>query len=166
MNLNYITNSWVSTYLKQRNFVRFYQGLGLTSTQLISPISDVVIQKANSVDFDKSKGLLTLGVSSKLLNRFSTLGLDIKYSHRFINDNRATSTRKVLLFKPQVDTVVTNDLFSPLLELDNFQTACNLPDLETIQVGPNHRGYNSYETNLILAIRQVIILTTLNCISQ
>jgi hypothetical protein len=152
----------VSTYLKQRNFVRFYQGLGLTPTQLISPKGHVVVQKANSVDFDKDKGLLTLGVSSKLLNRLNTLGLDIKHSHRFINDSRATSTGKILLFKASTDIVSTNDLYSPLLELDNFQTASNLPDPKTMQVGPNNLGYNSYESSLVLSIRQVIILATLN----
>lgn len=161
MNLNYITNSWVSTYLKQRNFVRFYQGLGLTATQLIAPISCVVVQKAGSPDFDKENGLLTLGVSSKLLNRLSTLRVNPKHNYRFINASKATSTGKALLFRPNSPVASTNELFSPLLEVGNLQTISNTPELETLQTGPNHDGYNSYESSLILSIYKVMILTTL-----
>ena len=124
------------------------------------------MKKANSADFDKDKGLLTLGVSSKLLNRLNTLGLDIKHNHKFVNTSKATSTGKILLFKASTDTVSTNELYSPLLELDNFQVASNLPDVKTMQVGPNNLGYNSYESSLVLSIRQVIILTTLNNVNS
>ena len=158
MNLNFITNSWVSFYLAQRNYIRFYQGLFLIKSQYISPNSDIVLKQATKNINDVKTGLLLLGVSSKYLNHSNQTQLNKLSIFNLLNSTNSTSVNKLLLSNTLVDSKPTGVLFESTN--DDLDFKYYLP-------GDKLLGYNQ-PLNLLhttlqlnLSIRTILVLLIL-----
>ena len=77
LRLTYITKGWVFFFLKSRQFVRFYQNLGLTNVQSFSTTPLVVARKLHEVLYQA--GVSTSSCSSNILRPFILKGKPDKY---------------------------------------------------------------------------------------
>jgi hypothetical protein len=75
--LAYITKSWVFFFLKSKQFVRFYQSLGLFNVQSYSATTLLITKKFSEIISDQ--GFNTFACSKSLLNTFLLKGQSSKY---------------------------------------------------------------------------------------
>ena len=155
MNLNYITNSWVSFYLKQRNLTRFYQGLHSINNQFTSTEHNIVLKKALN-DLDKSRfGILSLSTSTNLQQHLVNNSIGFK---SLLNKSPILSNNKLLIYDSENDRSTTPELFSGTRELDSFQTT---PSIKS----PEHVNYlqpiNSYSFNICVSVYKIIYTLSL-----
>lgn len=158
MNLNHVTNSWVSFYLSQRNLVRFYQGLDLFSNQFISPSSKVVVSKAVQ-DLNKNdNGILLINGSSNFLKHLNQVNLTKSFSKNFSQDN-LTGLNKVLIYSNKsVWDGVSRDLFNVVRESHDLKFKSNTDILNS---NINFKGICNFEYSLLLISRRILIFTAL-----
>jgi hypothetical protein len=77
LRLSYITKSWVFFFLKSKQFVRFYQSLGLFNVQAYSATTSLITKKFSEIISDR--GFNTFSCSRSLLNTFTQKGQSSKY---------------------------------------------------------------------------------------
>jgi hypothetical protein len=75
--LSYITKSWVFFFLKSKQFVRFYQSLGLFNVQSYSATTLLITKKFSEIVSDQ--GFNTFACSKSLLKTFLLKGQASKY---------------------------------------------------------------------------------------
>ena len=162
LNLNYLTTCWVSFYLSQRNYIRFYQGLNVLNTQYISPNSDIVIRQATLHLDSGIPGILVLGVSTKYLEHLNKVQLTKSFLKNSKQFGRSTSANKLLLNRENSDLNFTSSgiIFDNTLEdvQTNLKFGITSNLLNSTYVNPYHT--NSLN-NFLISCRQVIILLTL-----
>lgn len=153
MNLNYITSCWVGFYLKQRNFTRFFQGLGLITNQFTSTEHSIVLKKALT-DLDKNRfGILSLSVSTNFQKHLNKIN---KSSLHVLNSN------KLLVYDYDNNPSRSAELFSNTRELDTFQTT---PSIKLPTQSDSLNVVSTYGLSICATTYRVIyILTLLNCL--
>ena len=152
MSLNYITSCWVSFYLKQRNFTRFFQGLGLINNQFTSTEHSIVLKKALT-DLDKNRfGILSLSVSTNFQKHLNET--DKPFLH-ILNNN------KLLIYDCDNNPSKSAELFSNTRELDTFQTT---PSVKLPTYSDSLNVVSIYGLSLCSTTYRIIYtLTLLNC---
>ena len=120
LRLSYITKSWVFFFLKSRQFVRFYQSLGLFNVQAFSA-STLIVTK-NFADIVTSRGFTTFSCSQTLLNTFKGNGQFSKY---YINPLLGSQSSG-LSVRSIPDLTLVENINPGLINYDNLLYPYNL----------------------------------------
>jgi len=112
--LSYITKSWVTNYLKMRQFERFYSALGRFQFAAFSPNFDIFSIKLDTVL--NHNGINIISCSKKILGRH------INQSHgaAFLKNPTKNTNSAIIQATSLKDITLSTDVYPNLVNLDNL----------------------------------------------
>ena len=158
LRLSYITKHWVFLFIKSKQFVRFYQSLGLFNVQSFST-STLLVNKLFS-DITTERGFNTFSCSTTLLNIFKNKGVFSKYYINPLQNSQSSG----LTVRSIEDLGLIENINPGLINYDNLLYPYNFSNNKlTVYKNLNTIITNQIFTNVLLYIKVIyktlIILT-------
>ena len=112
--LSYITKSWVTNYLKMRQFERFYSALGRFQFNAFSPNFDIFSIKLNSIL--NHNGINMASCSKRVLGRY----LNQSNGADFLKNPTKNTNSAMIQATSLQDITLSTDVYPNLVNLDNL----------------------------------------------
>jgi hypothetical protein len=128
--LSYITKSWVTNYLKMRQFERFYSTLGRFQFDAFSTNFNIFSVKLNSIL--NRNGINIASCSKTILKRH----INQSYGSEFLKNPTKNSNSAILQTTSLQSLILSSDIYPNLVNLEN--TLYPYGDITTSQVVETH----------------------------
>lgn len=156
INLSYITKSWVHIFLKSKQFIRFYQSLGLFNLQSYSASMLVFTKKLNEIN--NFNGINSFACSKKILLPF----LKFKNSNIFFQNPLKNNTSFGVLVRDSNSLNLSNSITPNLVQHENSLYPVIPHQLNLTSYFNNYLLLNlKHITNFLVVIYQILIYLSL-----
>jgi len=155
INLSYITKSWVHIFLKSKQFVRFYQNLGLFSIQSYS--SNLLVFNKKLTELTNFNGINSFSCSKNVINSF----LHYSNTNIFFNNPIKNNSSSGILVRNNTALSLSLSVTPNLVQYDNTLYPI-IPTTENLHLYSIYQSLNfKYVLQFSLTIYQILIILSL-----
>lgn len=155
INLSYITKSWVHIFLKSKQFVRFYQNLGLFNIQSYS--ANLLVFNKKLTELGNFNGINSFSCSKNVINSF----LQYSNANIFFNNPIKSNSSSGILVRNTTSLSLSLNITPNLLQYDNTLYPV-VPTIENLNLYNLYQSINfKYILQFAVTMYKILILLSL-----